>query len=1049
MSHDMVISAIAAVSNQSDVVVSNINKLPVRVYPYQDVNGRWHDRKGFCGTPAVLPTVAFEARPQSAVGPVPVAVQEQIVAQFNQANPVVPVVEGLPEWDVPSGMTFHIKYPKDLIPVIRRPDMSLVPKLRLGAHETRQILDDRMAGRGRYGIVTFEGGNKATRSEMKQIATDLSRGRSLDGVRYRCIYAHALDEGFMLFVEASSGIYCLKQLGIHFSNDVKGAKRGRRFFAAHSMMTKGQIVNPRPVTEGIAYDLVFSNGAKYRALDFNMNMLDNEQASLKEGSVICNIPGFDGTMATFGGLWGQGKGATVANSRVTAYDLVMYDTKKEVAFTDGTVYLGILSRTELHDFTIDLQTLTNTGLYENHLVVREGLLRMKEIAELTSGDDENAIIDAFTGTVKASLRALEPDQKPWPLVRAVTLDIGSKAMPVLERRLFNHLAEESIDMLRGRVKLPNGIRVHVFPNPLMDSATGVPILADDKITDTVDLDNVEHLPQVCIPDGPAGEMAIGRSPNTHSGEIQRVWNVFIPELMIYKGQGRAFFGRDGGEILALLNGGDFDDEIFCFWGKAYMAKFRTMQYPVELITSVKAGKAKSYQHKQNVQRYKTGSNIEWTPNIFFEQLKDYEKGGESLGAFIIRGWIDMLLSGEHRPWMAANLAKGNYTLPENFTVPSLDTLKKLVSADVLKAAGEYEATEAYMVKVAKLFVDMKADFVARKAMSNSSYIIDWTQMRKGEKWLVDELVANSMLALNTPIFPLCFKDRIPAKRREAGDYILVETKMCFGLGVLNARRNQMLEDNHQLEHMIKHQLPQAMLDAYPCDEALYDFETRQGVVGDVITWWREQFENARMDFPGVLPKEVFQEAAYGKIGQVEVRQADGTIKREETRSLGLIDLYMKDSEGTPWSLETRRKIAIWLANIRYTANTEPRVDDDGFTMSVNDGILLDEMLHDIFDVAEELGLTGRVEFMDLNGYARKIMDDGDVIRVNAIDGDVFHVSNCRMLSRTPSKTLPDGSYMMSSTGKIVVKKSCPEFQSDYLSTKVAALAANGFEFDEN
>jgi hypothetical protein len=53
-----------------------------------------------------------------------------------------------------------------------------------------------------------------------------------------------------------------------------------------------------------------------------------------------------------------------------------------------------------------------------------------------------------------------------------------------------------------------------------------------------------------------------------------------------------------------------------------------------------------------------------------------------------------------------------------------------------------------------------------------------------------------------------------------------------------------------------------------------------------------------------------------------------------------------------------------------------------------------------------------------------------------------------MLSRTPSKTLPDGSYMMSSTGKIVVRKACAELQSNYLSTRVAELAANGFEFDE-
>ena len=37
---------------------------------------------------------------------------------------------------------------------------------------------------------------------------------------------------------------------------------------------------------------------------------------------------------------------------------------------------------------------------------------------------------------------------------------------------------------------------------------------------------------------------------------------------------------------------------------------------------------------------------------------------------------------------------------------------------------------------------------------------------------------------------------------------------------------------------------------------------------------------------------------------------------------------------------------------------------------------------------------------------------------------------------------------MSPTNKIVVKNACLELQSNYLSSKIAALAENGFEFDE-
>ena len=66
-------------------------------------------------------------------------------------------------------------------------------------------------------------------------------------------------------------------------------------------------------------------------------------------------------------------------------------------------------------------------------------------------------------------------------------------------------------------------------------------------------------------------------------------------------------------------------------------------------------------------------------------------------------------------------------------------------------------------------------------------------------------------------------------------------------------------------------------------------------------------------------------------------------------------------------------------------NSEPRLDDAGFTVSVADGILINEILHDILDAAEQLGITGQVEFIDLNGYARKKLADGDRIAVKAVN----------------------------------------------------------------
>jgi len=185
---------------------------------------------------------------------------------------------------------------------------------------------------------------------------------------------------------------------------------------------------------------------------------------------------------------------------------------------------------------------------------------------------------------------------------------------------------------------------------------------------------------------------------------------------------------------------------------------------------------------------------------------------------------------------------------------------------------------------------------------------------------------------------------------------------------------------------------------------------------------------------------------------------DGKIKLEEIHQPGLIDLYTNQFSvsgtvfsvsGSPWSVETRRKIGIHLANIRYTDDREPRLDDEGFTMSVSDGILINEILHDILDAEEEMGLTGQVEFIDLNGYARKKLASGDRMLVKAEGGHIFHLSNGRELSQRPNPTISDGSYMMSDKGIIRVADAVPELKSNFKSQHVAALAACGFEFDED
>jgi len=60
--------------------------------------------------------------------------------------------------------------------------------------------------------------------------------------------------------------------------------------------------------------------------------------------------------------------------------------------------------------------------------------------------------------------------------------------------------------------------------------------------------------------------------------------------------------------------------------------------------------------------------------VFFEQLKEFEHGSESLGRIINLIWIDTLLSGEHKPAIRACLEAKRYVLPTNFNPPSWETL---------------------------------------------------------------------------------------------------------------------------------------------------------------------------------------------------------------------------------------------------------------------------------------------------------------------------------------------------------------------------------------
>jgi hypothetical protein len=176
---------------------------------------------------------------------------------------------------------------------------------------------------------------------------------------------------------------------------------------------------------------------------------------------------------------------------------------------------------------------------------------------------------------------------------------------------------------------------------------------------------------------------------------------------------------------------------------------------------------------------------------------------------------------------------------------------------------------------------------------------------------------------------------------------------------------------------------------------------------------------------------------------------------QEIRTPGLIDFYANqfsvsgnvlNISGRPWSVETRRKLGIHWLNSVYTRNADPLIGDDNFTQSVGDGVP-NFILDDVLSAEEDLGLTGWVAFVDLNGYAKRRLRQPVAVKV--FGGSVLHRSNDRLLSRTPDLTIPNGSYMMSPKGVIHVYESVPELHSNYKSAQVALIASEDFEFGED
>jgi len=226
----------------------------------------------------------------------------------------------------------------------------------------------------------------------------------------------------------------------------------------------------------------------------------------------------------------------------------------------------------------DLQTITNAGFFEEDLCVRYGLQVMDERAKILFGDDEDAITDYFASLVNvsdAARRDMDMPKPEWALVRAMKLQHESKTLPCSTGDLQAWLPGFSGHYPRP-IPLKGAIRVYARPNPLVMMPNGMPDFTLDTLGGERD---------GCL----RCAFRISRKALCLLGAIQTPtqlrWslsaNILVPELLESKGQGWCFFGANAGDLLGKLNGGDMDDNLFAIQDPAFIAKWQTMDYPVQ------------------------------------------------------------------------------------------------------------------------------------------------------------------------------------------------------------------------------------------------------------------------------------------------------------------------------------------------------------------------------------------------------------------------------------------------------------------------------------
>ena len=471
-----------------------------------------------------------------------------------------------------------------------------------------------------------------------------------------------------------------------------------------------------------------------------------------------------------------------------------------------------------------------------------------------------------------------------------------------------------------------------------------------------------------------------RNPNVHSGEAVLAYNVHHKPLMKYRGRGLLFFSFAALPLLKRLNGADFDDNVLATTNPEYIARWRSVRYPVVDKIEVTERPATPAANNANVEP-EDGIGLR-------EQLRRWTEPGMGLGHFMNLILLDNLLSGEHK-------------------VAALNYLRQQPQTD--------------QTRTAIWFLEHRGEYLLRREATYADHVIDYVQMGKGNQVFVEELMAHARTILEytdpngvvqpIPCFPMVYdlagRSRVPYARKAARDYVLVETRACQAINRLVARRNQFLEIARQIEWTLAQPIPETVRSLFPADQAVR--ETANGL----RKAWRDAWHTLHAEYPDGLPDDAYDQVVNGK------KTPKGLTGREP----GFNERYYTIG-GNPRAEADRLAVAVEMYRQIYSKRRGVEMKEDGTTSHYRDG-LPDCVLRDYLTALERAGLTGLVAFVRLDSRAKLRLKTSVTVRI--VNGRVntwaIERATGLKVGVIPEGThVPDGTYTMSSRGVIIIRE---------------------------